>query len=117
MGGWIPAIIQPPGSLENAFGVAIMYILSAMVVVGSATGVFSAFYGVFKVEKWSVVMVGAGLLMYIFVVHYLHWTTDGNRLPQAQTITALMPTFVVRFIHVTRNHRADNDELLISKDP
>lgn len=115
--GWVPAIIDPPNSLQGAVGMVIMYIIASMVVIGSVAGVGSAFWGVFKVEKWAVLAVGIGIIMYVLVVQGLHWTTEGNRLPQAQTIAALIPTFVARFVHVTRKRRADDDELLIHKRP
>lgn len=115
--GWIPAIINSPGSLEGVVGMAVMYIIAAMITVGALTGVVSAFCGIFRVEKWSVVLVSIGILLYVGVVYYLHWTGEGNRIPQAQTILALLPTFIARFVHVTRRHSADQDELFIHKKP
>lgn len=113
--GWIPAIINPPNSLSGVWGIATMYVIAFTIVVGSIFGMFSAFFGVFRVEVWAVLTAGAGILMYFGVVHGLHWFTEGsgNRLPQAQTIGALLPTFIARFVWVTRQHHADDEELLL----
>lgn len=113
--GWVPAIINPPTTLTGVWGLIVMYMVASLVLVGSFTGVFSAFWGVFRVEKWSVLTVASGIIMYYLVVQGLHWTSEGNRLPQAQTIGALIPTFIARFVWVTSKGKADAEELLISK--
>lgn len=113
--GWVPAIFDPPNTLSSAFGIAVMYIIASTVVIGAISGVIAAFWGIFKVEVWSVLLVGTGILMYWCVVQGLHWYTEGNRLPQAQTVLALLPTFIARFVWVLRQPEANANELFVHR--
>ena len=109
---WIPALLNPPSSLEGTVGLVTMYLIASLIVVGAATGAPSAFFGRFSVERWSVVCVGLGIVLYLVVIYTLHWTTGGNRLPQGGTIGALLPGLIGRWVHVSKGSTARENEML-----
>lgn len=111
--GWGPGLVDPPNSLEGLIGLVSIYLVSALIVIGAVTGVPTAVVGQHRVEKFSVLAVLVGVLMYVLMIHILHWTGTGNRLPQAQTILALSPVLVARLVWVWRRPVAPADEVLI----
>lgn len=113
LSGWVPGLIDPPNSLEGLIGLASIYIVSALIVIGASTGIPTAVVGQHRVERLSVLAVLAGVLMYVLMIHILHWTGEGNRIPQAQTVLALSPVLVARLVWVWRRPVASEDEALI----
>lgn len=113
IGAWIPALIKPPGSLEGVVGLASMYLIASLIIVGAVTGIPSALIARFSVERWSVVCVGVGIIMYVVIIGILHWSSEGNRLPQGGTIAALLPTMIARWVHVTRRPIGEDEEAII----
>lgn len=92
-----------------------MYMIGLLVVAGAASGIPAAFAGVFRVERWSVIAVGTGVFMYVLIIHYLHFSETGNRLPQAQSIAALLPVLAARLHHVW-GKPVGSDEETLSKE-
>lgn len=110
---WVPAVINPPNSLEGLVGLVTMYLIASLILIGCVTGIPSAIYGRFRIEKWSVLLVLSGVILYVIIIHTLHFTTEGNRLPQGGTIAALTPAFMMRLAHVIGRPVSEKHESLI----
>lgn len=104
--GWSTSITNRPSSFEGTAGEYAMYIVTAMILIGSLIGLPTALVGRHQVEKTSVIMVGVGLALYATITYGIHITSEsGNRLPQAHSVIFAAIMCSIRYWWLIRHRR------------
>lgn len=77
LGGY--SIFHPPRTVEAVAGDVLMSIVAGLIAVSGAIGVVSVAKGAYWTERYAVKFAIPSLLVYIGVVAYLWWESEGNR--------------------------------------
>lgn len=106
--GGLSALVSPPTSIASSIGPALTMIWACLLITGGGVGAWSTLTRWWVVERAAIWLAGAGSLIYVAVVVYNHFSTDGNRLPQASFVIAFIVALGIRMWDIRRlNRRPD----------
>lgn len=100
--GATTALFNPPRSVQNELGVATMYSISGLILLGGAIGVFSALRGWWFLERWGLTALLFGSGLYSVLIIIMHVGSTGNRLFQLGFILYVMTSLARRLIRVLK---------------
>lgn len=80
-GVWLRAFFEPPQTIENTFGTALVSIISVLIVLGGVTGVATVLNGAYWAERTAVALIILGLTGYLALTLTLEVVGTGNRQP------------------------------------
>ncbi|MDZ5076722.1 hypothetical protein [Nesterenkonia sp. HG001] len=93
-------LMDPPASISTQIGHTMTTLWGLMSLIGGAVAMIACPAGRWMIEKPALVLCATGVLLYGLTVFGLHWTTDGNRLPQALILAALFLHLAGRFVYI-----------------
>lgn len=98
LGGF--ALSDPPQSIAGQLGLWMPYWWGGFLAIGGVVGAVAAPAGLRYLERPAIYAVAAGALMYGSNVLALHFTEEGNLLPQAMVVLVTVPWLIMRFIRI-----------------
>lgn len=105
LGGY--STLHPPRTIENVAGDVLMIIITLLLVVGSAIGVFSVARGAYWSERTAVAFVSLGGLGYLAMSAYLWASSEGNRGMSVWAIIAAVALTLLRLHWVNKRPYAE----------
>lgn len=106
------SFVHPPGSLVGELGEVTMRTLLALLTLGSGIGAIAVLPGWNYLEKIGIAANSLAMILYMFIVLTLHFTTPGNRLLQSLVIFGLLVhACAVRWYRIkSRPYRPERDK-------
>lgn len=98
----VATLLAPPMSIEGALGSILTVIWSVLLIMGGTGGMLTVLPGWWWAERLSILLVWAGIGIYLTVVISLHITGSGSRLTQLGMIVLATSTFVVRWVLIRK---------------
>ncbi|WP_334121850.1 OpgC domain-containing protein [Glutamicibacter sp.] len=95
--GGLVTILDPPRSIEGAFGNGVTLAWGLFALIGGAMGAYSAPTGKWLIEKPAIIACATAITLYAGILVSLHITETGNRIPQLVFVLIGLLHFVNRY--------------------
>lgn len=97
-GAGITALMDPPRTFIDAMGYDLTFFWGGFLTLGGLAAAASCPRGWWFLERIALVPAIGGTVLYLAIILTQHFTTSGNRLPQACIVLAITLTLVIRMI-------------------
>lgn len=98
----LATISLPPSTIQGVLGSASIQIVGWFFLIGGITGMVTGWLGWWQFERWGIGMMGFGILIYVYIVINLHFTSQGSRLSQLGIMLIAFCTLALRIGKIWR---------------
>lgn len=95
----VSVILEPPNSITGSIG-WLAYLWGIFSAIGGLTAAIACPLGKWDVEKPALILCLTGIVIYTLTAFGLHFSSDGNRVPQALALSALALHLAGRAVYI-----------------
>lgn len=98
--GGISTIVDPPSSIEGAFGSGVIFAWGIFALIGGLMGAYAAPGGKWLIEKPAIIACITAIGFYAGIILTMQLTSSGNRLVQLVFVLIGLLHFIARYARI-----------------